>query len=75
MKLNKFALFVIVALGGCQAVPMASTPRSIVFNGVSDLTIKDATEQAEAHCKKQGLHAQIISDNLADGRATFNCVN
>lgn len=63
-----------LALTGCQAVPIASTPRTIIFNGVNDDSIRDASMQAQDHCEENGRDAELVTDGPKDGKATFTCV-
>lgn len=72
-KLTVIAAF--IALAGCQSVEMASTPRSITFSSVGTATIKDATDKAQAHCARSGRDAELVPDGVADGLATFKCVD
>lgn len=68
-------LFVVPVVSSCQSVELAATPRSITFAQVGTETIGEATAKAQAHCRQYGRDAEFIPDGIADGRATFRCVN
>lgn len=73
--MRKLLLLSLFALAGCQSTEMASTPRSIIFDGVSRETIADTTVKAQAHCEKFGRDAEFVPDDNPDGRSQFKCVD
>ena len=75
MRISAILIGVLCALAGCQATPIASTPRSIIFNGVGNASIQDATLKAQVHCQQFGRDAELVPDDVADGRATFRCAD
>ncbi len=75
MKLKLSITLLAVALSGCQAIPIASSPRSIVMNGVNNASIQDAFLKAQVHCSQFNRDAELVPDDVADGRATFRCVD
>ncbi len=46
----------------------------IAFAGVTDTTIGDTTNKAQAHCQKYGRDAEVAPDGIRDGRVTFRCL-
>lgn len=61
-------------LAACANEKVTATPRSIVFPNTNSDNIVQFTAEAEEHCQKYGLHAQVVADGWPDGRSTFNCV-
>ena len=74
--MNRFlATLALLTIAGCQSQQMAASPRSIVFNGVSDYSIQETMVKAQVHCSQHGRDAELVPDDVADGRATFRCVD
>lgn len=65
----------LMTLAGCQAVPMASTPRSIAFQGGGPAFIADATLKAQVHCQQWQRDAEIVNDGGQTGSSSFRCVD
>lgn len=62
-------------LAACGPRVVSSTPRSVTLNGVTQMTIGDATTKAQAHCEGYGRDAELVPDAHQDGTATFRCVD
>lgn len=62
-------------LASCQSVEIASTPRSVSYNGVDSYTMKETSAKAQAHCAKNGRDAEFVPDGVPDGMATYKCVD
>ena len=75
MRTRFWLLAVAVTATGCASSQMAATPRSVVYNGVSAMTIEETTMKAQVHCSQFGRDAELVPDDRGDGRATFRCVD
>lgn len=70
------AALLISAVSGCQtAYQKAQSPRSVVFYGVTDLSVADATEKAQRHCETYGRDAELQPESFKDGVAVFRCTD
>lgn len=79
MKLCNILSFVAagstIIMAGCQTSEIGGTPRSVSYNFVNELTMRDATTKAQAHCQQYNRDAELVPDSNPDGIATFKCVD
>ncbi len=68
-------LLMLPALSACASKMISTTPRSIIFSGVTVTNIGETTTKAQAHCQQHGRGAEYVPDDRPDGLATFKCVD
>ncbi len=68
-------LLMLPALSACASKMISTTPRSIIFAGVTLYNIEETTTKAQVHCMQYSRDAEFIPDDRPDGRATFKCVD
>ena len=68
-------LLMLPMLSACASSAISTTPRSVIFSGVTMYNIEETTTKAQVHCMQFGRDAEFIPDDRPDGRATFKCVD
>lgn len=69
-------IIICVALSGCAATVVSSTPRSIVIAAGTGNDSAEAQKLAQQECQKYGRHARMTSRPMPYGsnEFTFDCV-
>lgn len=77
IDLEHLAWLVVVGLclSGCQTKELAATPRSIAYLNVTADEMQAVADKAQTHCARYRRDAELIPGELADGRATFRCID
>ena len=69
------AFFVLVALTGCAAKLVSTSPRSVVISA-GDARVQEAQNMADAECAKHGRYARLQErPSPTSDQFMFACVN
>lgn len=69
------ALAVVVALAGCAAKVVSTSPRSVVISA-GDARVQESQDMAEKECGKHGRHARLVArPSATSDQFTYDCVN
>ena len=74
IKLMVLLMTSVLLLVGCSPGIVANNPRSIVINNQDIFNLEEVHRLANAHCQRYGRYAIHRSDNVRDGKMTFECV-
>ena len=74
--MKKFVMVLPLICAACsEPEPIFSSSKSITFNNVTSSKLSEITTEAQKHCARVGLNADLAHFNQQLGVAEFRCLS